>query len=101
SAGCSLVKPPAFGFQRDGLGADHIQTERADQPHGLESHEPLYVLAADEGNMLAEALPVQLEQPAPMARFFGAHAIEDGGRGREVLPEAFGVIRVNALILLF
>ena len=36
-----------------------------------------------------------------MAGFLGAHAIEDGRRGGEGLPQAFGVVGVDALILFF
>ena len=100
-AGRSFIKPAALHLQRAGLVAHHIQAQRADQPHGLARNEPLHVLPTDERNVLAEALPVQLEQPAPVARFFAAHAVENGSRGRKVLPEAFGVVGVDALILFF
>jgi len=44
---------------------------------------------------------VKLDEPASVAGFLGAHAIEDGRRGGEGLPQAFGVIGVDALILFF
>src|SRR5205823_905818 len=58
-----------------------------------------HVVAANEGNVVAKLLPVQVHQALPVARFLGAHAVEHGGGGRKILAKTFGKIRVDALIL--
>ena len=56
-------------------------------------------MAANERNVVAKLLPVQVHQSLPVARFLGAHAVEHGGGGRKILAKTFGKIRVDALIL--
>ena len=81
-----------------GLIADGLQTERLHQPNRLAVDEAAHVLPADERDVVAEFLLKQLDQPAAMARFLLAHAVEDRGRGGEIFAQALGVVGVDALV---
>jgi hypothetical protein len=64
-----LSKLTVFPFNRLGLRTDFLQAERSHHPDRLVTNEPAHVLPPDERNMLAELLPVEVDQPAPVARF--------------------------------
>ena len=68
---------------------------------GLAIHEALHILAANEGDMVAEALLEELDQPAAMAGFLLPHAFEDFGGGGIVFTKAVGEIAIDALVLFF
>jgi hypothetical protein len=58
-------------------------------------------MAADEGDVLSEFLPVQLDQSSAVSGFLVAHAFEYGGGSGEVLAQTFGEIGEDALVLFF
>ena len=86
----SLVEASCFGFHGGSMVARRIDTESLDQPHRAAVHESLDVLAANQRDVFAKLLVVQIEQAAAMAGLLHAHAFEDGGTGGEVLAEFLG-----------
>src|SRR5439155_25735865 len=61
--------------------------------------EPLDVLTADEWDVVAEALPVQVEEAVAVAVLLGPQLAELLRRGREVLLEAVGEVVEDAGVL--
>ena len=57
------------------------------------------VVAADQRDVLAEFLLVELDQPAAVVALFGGHLGEDIGTGRIVVAQAFGDVGVDAAVL--
>jgi len=57
------------------------------------------VLAADQRNVLAELLLVQLDQPAAMLALFRPHFGEQVGAGGIIVAQALGDIGVNTAVL--
>src|SRR5262249_48379586 len=64
-------------------------------------HEAAHVLAADERDMVAEALLVLVEQCATVAVFFLLHVAEHRGSRGVIGLETLGEIAVNAAVFLF
>src|ERR1700680_218337 len=89
-----FVKATAFHFEHDRLIAYRVEPQWPYQPDGLALHEPFHILPPDQRNVLAEALLIKLDQPAPVAGLLHGPAIEDGRRSREILPQAFGIIGI-------
>ncbi len=64
-------------------------------------HEALHVLATNEGNVLAELLSMQLDQPMPVPIFLCPHFLEQfRGRGKVAL-QTVGEIVVDTGVLFF
>ena len=55
-------------FHGGGLAAHHLERQRAHQPNRLAVDETLHVLAADQREVIAEARPVEFDQPAAVTR---------------------------------
>ena len=68
---------------------------------GLALDEAFDVLAADQRNVLSKFLPEEFDEAAAMVRLFLAHAVEHLRRAGEILPQSFGEISIDALILFF
>ena len=83
------------------LLADGGQPQRPHQPDRPAADEPLDVLPADQRDVLAELLAVQLDQPVPVPVFLDRHVAEHLRRCRIAVAQAVRVALVNALILLF
>src|SRR5205085_4283991 len=76
-------------------------SERANQPDRLARNEPLDIVAADQGDVVAELLTVQLDQSMSMPVFFRAHFVQDSGRPGIVRLEAVREVVIDARVLLF
>ena len=96
-----LIKLARLRLHRRRRVAHRVQTQRANQPHGLAIDEAADVLAADQRDVVAEFLLGELDQAPAMARFLQPHAVENGRRRRKILPQAFGEVGVDFLILFF
>ena len=59
----------------------------------------MYVLAADQRKIVAELLPVEVEQHGAVMHLLLRHFVEDLGRGWELLTQAFGKAAINAAVL--
>ena len=57
------------------------------------------VLAADQRQVVAEFLPVEVEQHAAVAHFLVRHLVEDLGGGGIFLAQAFGEAAIDAAVL--
>jgi hypothetical protein len=79
---CALVELPRLIFALLGLVAHLVEAERPYHPDRLVLHEAAHVLAADERDVLAEALPIELDQPAAMLVLLLRQLGEDLGGGR-------------------
>ena len=88
-------------FHGGGLAADDVEGQRADQPYRLAIDEALHVLAADEGEVIAEAGLVQFDEAAAVARLLLPHAFEHIGSGGIVLAKSVGEIAINAFVFFF
>ena len=96
-----LVEVAGFGFHRGGQFADAIEAEVFGQPHGRMADEPFDILAADQGDVVAEALAVHFDEAAAVAILFDLHFQEDlGGAGVGFL-EGVGDGAVGAAVLFF
>src|SRR5437660_10145183 len=69
----------ALGFQLHQLHllSNGGQSERAHEPDRFTMHKALDILPADERDVLAECLTVQLDKPMPVAVLFCAHFGKD------------------------
>ena len=61
--------------------------------------EAAHVVAADQWDVLAELLLIELDQAAAVIAFLAGHLGEDIGRGRVVLTQAFGDVLIDAAVL--
>ncbi len=61
--------------------------------------EALDVLAADQRQVFAEFLPVEIEQHGAVVHFFVGHLVEDLGRGRILLAQALGEAAIDTAVL--
>ncbi len=59
------------------------------------------MLAADQRNALAEALPVLLDQDGAVVLLLRGHLVEDGGRMRIVVAQPVGIGAIDAPVVLF
>src|SRR5437773_6875603 len=100
-AGSGLVEPPSLQLHQLDLFAHRRQSQRANQPNWLAMDKALDILAANQRDVFAELLPVQLDESMAMSIFLGEHFVEDGGGGRVIRLEALGKIAVNAGVFLF
>jgi hypothetical protein len=98
--GCRLVEPPRLLLHRLRLLADGLQVERPHLPDRLAVDETLDVLAADQRDVLAKLLAVQLDEPVPVAVLLLAHLVERGGGLGVAGLEPLGKVAVNAGVLL-
>ena len=96
-----FVKAANLQFHGARLFAHHIEPKRLIEPHRAALDEASYIIAADQGNVLAELPLVKLEQSMAVARLLLAHAFEHLGRSGIILPQSFGKIGVNTRVFLF
>ncbi len=101
AAGGALVEAARLQFHELGLTAELVDAEIVHQDERLAADEAAHVLAADEGDVLAEFLPVELDQTVAVLVFLFRHALEHFGGGGVVLAHRFGVVGVDAGILFF
>jgi len=94
------IEPRAFSFHAGGLLAHDVQPERGGLPDRAALDEPAYVLPPHERQMLAELLPEQVEQHAPVVVLLHRHLAEHLGAGGEGRAQALGEIGVDAAVLL-
>src|SRR5262249_32921782 len=78
-----------------GLLTYGVQPQRANQPNGPPAHKPFNVVPADQWNVLAEALPVGVEQAMAMTVLFRAHLAELIRLRRVAVLQPFGEVVVN------
>jgi len=97
----SFVEATAFHFHHACLFANVIKREGSREPDGLAREEAFDVLAAYERNVFAELLTEQIDQATAVAGLFFAHTVENRGRRRKVMAEAFGVVGVDAFVFFF
>src|SRR5271168_773294 len=92
AGGGALVEVARLDLHRARLVADGLQAQRAHQPDRLAMDETSYVLTAEEWDVVAEFLAVELQETVPVSGFFGSHAVEDGCGCGKVLAKALGEI---------
>jgi hypothetical protein len=63
------------------------------------AHEAAHVLAAYQGNVLAEFLPVEVDKAAAMLVLLGGHFREDLGGSRKAFGEDVRVLGIDAAVL--
>ncbi|SRR5579885_1388182 len=95
------VKIRGFVFHIGGVFPDLFEAERTNEPDGAVTDESAYVLAADEGQGLAEFLAVQIEQLAAVGGFLRRHLFENLGRGRVLLAQAVRKGQIDASVFFF
>src|SRR5437016_3727013 len=76
--------------------ADAVDEDGFGQPDGAAFYEAFDMFAADEGDVVAEALAVEVEEAGAMIGFFFLHFFEDGGAGGESGAQAVGDVGVDA-----
>ncbi len=84
-----------------GLLAHLFDTERADEPLRAAFDESLYVLAANQRNVIAEALLVEVDQALAMPGLFGLHVLEHFRGGGVGVAQTVGEVAVHAGVLFF
>ena len=57
------------------------------------------ILAPDQRDVLAELVPVQLQQAAAVVAFLSGHFVEHRGAAGIVVPQALGDVGVDATVL--
>jgi hypothetical protein len=80
--------------------ANHRHGQDFIDPKRLARDEALHVLTPDERDVLAEFLPVKLDQPVPMAILLIVHRLQRLGCGGIILPNTLCQIGVDSAILL-
>src|SRR5207247_3181619 len=96
-----FIEAPTLHFHGAGLVPHGIETQRLHQPDWPSVNESPYVLPPDERNVLAEFPLVDLDQSAPVSRFFRAHAVKHRRRCWKILAQTLSVIGVDALVFFF
>src|SRR5208337_5018670 len=94
-----LIEAPRLHFHGADLAADLLQAKRRVQPDRLALYKSAHVLAADEWDVLAELLLVQLDQPAAMPDLLLAHFFKHLSCAGKVFPHALAKVGINAFIL--
>ena len=92
----------ALGLEFHVLGelAHLLQPERAHQPQRLLGmQEALDVLAADQRQIFAEFLAVEVVEHGAVVHLLFGHLVEHLGGGGELLAQAFGEAAVDAAVL--
>ena len=96
-----FVKATSLELHHLDLLSDVLDPQRTGQPDRAPLEKSLDVLPTNQGNMLAEAASVRLDQAGTMPGFLLAHLVENL-RGVGVrLAQAIGEIGVNTAVLLF
>ncbi len=96
-----FVKATGFELHHLDLLPDVIDAQWTDQPDRAALDEALDVMPPDQGNVLAEAASVGLDQAGTMLRFLLAHLVEDLRGVRIRVAQTIGEIAVNTAVLLF
>ena len=95
----SLIKALRLQFHHLRLSSCHVHAQRTNQPIRPALQKPFHVLAPDQRNVVAKALPERGQQPVPMHRLFLAHLFEHLRRRRIAFAQRVGKLPVNAPIL--
>ena len=95
-----LVEFPRLLLDLLRLPAHRVQAHGSDHPMRRVLDEAFDVLAADEGNMLAELVPVEVDQHPPVSALFLRHLVEHLGGSRILVPQPMGVIQKYPRMLL-
>ena len=83
------------------FAANRVQRQVLRQPDRTAGVEPGDMFAADQGDHLAKAGAVQVDQALAVTVLFHRHAVEHLGRGRKVRAQALGKAAVDAGVILF
>src|SRR5438034_1399677 len=75
-AGRLVIEALRLQLHQLGLLPRDFHAERTHQPHRPPLEEPFHILAANQRNVFAEALPKHGNQPVAVHRFFLAHVLE-------------------------
>src|SRR5438045_2756086 len=78
-----------------------MDAQRTRQPHRAARHESGDVLPANERDVLAKTLPVELDQAGAMAGLFFDHVLEEFRGGGVLAAQPVGEVAVDASVLLF
>src|ERR1700726_109710 len=97
----AFVKTPRLQFHDLDLLADSVDSQGANQPHGKPMDKALDVLAPDQGDVLAKALPIDPDQAGPMFGLLRLHLLEHLGGSRVSFAEPIDEIPVDPAVLLF
>lgn len=83
------------------LGAHGFQAQVLHQPDRPPCIEARDMFTPDQGDHLAEPFAVSVNQAAAVFVLFLSHAVEDLGRRRVFRPQPFGILAIDAGIVLF
>ena len=97
----AFIKTAGFEFHHFHLLAHFVNAQWLHQPHRPPLDKTLHVLPANERDVLAEALPINIDQAGAVLRFFLPHLVEDLGGVGIGFPQTIGKIRINAAVLFF
>ena len=96
----ALVELPRLQFHDLGLFPHRVDAQRPYQPNRPPGDEALYVVAADQRDVLSEALPVHLDQAAAMLGLLCLHLLEHLRRSRVGLAQTVHEVAIDAAVLL-
>ena len=82
------------------FGADRIQPQGFVQPDRFAGVKPGHMFAPDQGDHLAEAALVQVDQALAVPVLFGRHAVKHRRRGRIIPPQPLRIGPVNPRVVL-
>src|SRR5438270_882653 len=96
-----FVEAARLHFHRSCLAPDRFEPEWAYQPDWFPVHETSDVLTANERHVLTELVPKEFDEAPPVTRLLAAHAVENRGRSRKILPQAVSVVGIDPLVFFF
>ncbi len=94
-----LVEPAGLELHDLRLLPHHGDPQRPDEPHGTAPHEALHVVSANQRNVVAEPVPVDVQEAGAMAGFLALHLVEHRRRRRIRITKAVGEIAIDAAVL--
>ena len=96
-----LIEPGGVLLHLPRLAAHDIDPERPQLPDRATLHPAAHILPANERNVIAEFLDVEIDQLTAMLALLGRHIGEDMRAGGIIVPQALGEVGVDAPVLLF
>src|SRR5579864_7351154 len=100
-ADSALIETPRFEFHHLGLLADILDSERTHEPFRAPLDKTFHILPANQRDVLAEFLAIEIEQGLTVSRFLRLHLLEHFGGCWIRLAKTIGEISVNAPVFLF
>ena len=92
----TFVEAACLEFHHLSLLADVLNSERTDKPFGAAFDKTFHILPANQWDVLAEFLAIEIEQGLTVPRFLRLHLLEHLGGGWISFAKPVGEIAVNA-----